>query len=70
MSEQNDYLDKKVIELLHEHGVACGGNWSAMYMCAIRNGMPDVYAAMEDRSYTVIELHRIIETELEKKGGE
>lgn len=68
MSEQNEYLDKKVAEFVHTHGVACGGNWASMYMWAIRNGMPDVYASLEDhRSYNEIELYRIIETELEAR---
>lgn len=68
MSEQNDYLDKKVAEFVHKHGVACGGNWAAMYMWAIKNGMPDVYDSMDGRrSYSEIELYRIIEMELEDR---
>lgn len=70
MAEPNAYLDKKVAEFVHKHGVACGGNWASMYMWAIRNGMPDVYASLEDhRSYTEIELYRIIETELGGRKG-
>lgn len=67
MSEPNAYLDKKVVEFVHKYGIACGGNWGAMYMWAIKNGMPDVYDAMENRNYSALELHGIIEAELKDR---
>lgn len=60
-------MSQEVAAFIHEHGVACGGNWSSMVMWAIRNGLPNVYAGMEDRSYNEIELYRIIATELENR---
>lgn len=63
--------DKRYSEFIKTYGVACGGNWTAMLLSAIKNGMPDVYAKMESRNYEFVELLKIIETELEnRKRGE
>lgn len=47
---------------IKKHAIACGGNWSAMLMSAIENGLPDVYQQMEDRSYSFVELYEILES--------
>lgn len=52
-------------EFIHRYAVACGGDWGAMFMSAIRNGLPDVYAEMDDnRAYTVVEMADIIEAHI------
>jgi len=62
----DDNLVKKVNKFIEKYGVACGGNWSSMLMSTIKNGLPDVYTKMEDRSYKFEELYTIIEENLSK----
>lgn len=52
--------EARFTKLLREHAVCCGGNWSAMLMSAIRSGLPELYAAMPDRSYGFPELVSLI----------
>lgn len=51
---------KEVGDFVHKHGIAHGGNWSAMFMSAIRYGAPEIFKNMEDRSYDFRELYDII----------
>ena len=48
-------------EFINQYGIACGGDWAQMTMQAIKNGLPEVYAKLEDRSYTFTELWKIVE---------
>lgn len=58
--------DKAVARFIRDHGEACGGNWAAMAMSAIRNGLPDVYRELpEDQSFDLIELYNIIANSIE-----
>lgn len=52
--------DEKVVAFIKEHGTACGGNWTAMLMSAIHNGLPEVYKKMKDRQYSFQELIAIL----------
>lgn len=57
--------NQPLAEFVRKHGVACGGNWAAMLMSAIRSGLPDEFAKLDDgRSYTLAELAAIIEANL------
>lgn len=60
MKDRNTFAD-----FVNEHAVACGGNWGQMLMSAIKNGLPDVYAGLEDREYEFVELVEIIESHLD-----
>lgn len=60
-------LGHKVSAFVHEYGTAHGGNWSAMFMSAIRRGAPEVFEKMEDKSYDFKELYDIIEEIVRKK---
>lgn len=57
-------MNSKVLQFVREHAVACGGDWTAMLMSAIRDGMPEVWATMQPREYTFVELWNIIEENL------
>lgn len=56
--------DAAVVAFIKEYGMACGGNWSAMLMSAIQHGLPEVFEAMEDRSYSFNELFATIKANL------
>ena len=46
---------------IKKHGVACGGNWTAMLMYTIKNGLPKIYKAMDDdKEYSYEELYKIL----------
>jgi len=34
--------EQRFIDLVHEHALACGGNWSAMLLSVIKGGLPVV----------------------------
>ncbi len=56
-------------EFIKKYGVACGGNWGAMIMTAIKNGAPELYDSLDDnKEYDMIELFDLIEEYL-KEGG-
>ena len=52
--------EEEVAQFVKEHGIACGGNWAAMFMSAIRRGLPEVFEAMEDKQYDFVELQEVI----------
>tara|TARA_R100000306_G_C4267866_1_gene88616 strand:- start:54 stop:272 length:219 start_codon:yes stop_codon:yes gene_type:complete len=56
----NELKSEGVALFVKEHAIACGGNWAAMLMSAIRRGMPKVFEAMEDKEYEFEELHEVI----------
>ena len=61
----------RVGAFINKHAVACGGNWGAMVMSAIKNGLPDVYAKLEDgREYEFVELCEIIANNLPEEETE
>ena len=51
---------KKIARFIKKHGVACGGNWAAMLMYTIKNGLPKIYEAMDDKEYSYEELYKIL----------
>jgi hypothetical protein len=54
-------MNKKIAEFIKKYGIACGGNWTEMFMTAIKNGLPDVYDSMSDKKeYSFEELFKII----------
>lgn len=61
---QQELCDEAVTAFIKTHGVACGGNWAAMLMSAIKSGLPEVYKNLEDRSYSFEELCEIIEANI------
>lgn len=55
-----------VADFVNQHAIACGGNWGAMLMSAIKNGLPKVYEELDDdRDYEFSELFAIIEQNIE-----
>jgi hypothetical protein len=52
--------DILVVDFVKQHAVACGGDWSAMLMSAIKSGLPEVFQKMEDRSWSFVELFEVI----------
>ena len=50
----------KAMDFVKEHGIASGGNWSAMVMKAIKHGLPKVFKEMPDREYEFEELIYIV----------
>ena len=50
----------KAMNFVKEHGIASGGNWSAMVMKAIKHGLPKVFKEMPDREYEFEELIYIV----------
>ena len=54
-------MEKCVADFVKKYGTACGGNWSAMLMSAIRNGLPYEYKKLnDDKAYEFGELFDII----------
>ena len=61
-NEVSSEANTKVADFIKEYGIACGGNWAAMLMYAIENGLPEVYKELDDiKSYRFDELFVIIE---------
>ena len=58
--KDNNMKEKEVAQFVKEHGIACGGNWAAMFMSAIKRGLPEVFKEMEDKEYDFEELYVII----------
>jgi len=56
----NEQKSERVALFVKEHGIACGGNWAAMLMSAIRRGLPEIFKEMEDKRYEFEELHEVI----------
>tara|TARA_R110002020_G_C15788026_1_gene729878 strand:+ start:185 stop:406 length:222 start_codon:yes stop_codon:yes gene_type:complete len=56
VEEKND----RIASFIKEHGIACGGNWAAMLMSAIKRGLPETFKNMEDKEYEFDELAKII----------
>ena len=51
----------KVARFIKKYGIACGGNWTAMLMYTIKNGLPKIYEAMDDdKEYSYEELYKIL----------
>jgi hypothetical protein len=58
---ENMTESKKIAMFIKKHGVACGGNWTAMLMYTIKNGLPKIYKAMDDdKEYSYEELYKIL----------
>jgi alpha-D-ribose 1-methylphosphonate 5-triphosphate synthase subunit PhnI len=52
---------QNVANFIKEYGLACGGNWAAMLMSAIKRGLPKVHEELDgDKEYTLDELFVII----------
>ena len=65
MSEKKDKKRaKKVGEFIRNHGTAHGGNWTAMLMSAIRDGLKETFEKMEDKEYSYYVLYAIIDKEV------
>ena len=56
----NEQKSERVALFVKEHGIACGGDWSAMLMSAIKRGLPETFKSMEDKEYEFFELLEII----------
>ena len=70
MSEKKDKKRaKKVGEFIRNHGTAHGGNWTAMFMSAIRDGLKETFEKMEDKEYSFEELYDIIDKEINSLDG-
>ena len=53
--------DIKIKELVKTHGIACGGNWTAMLMSAIRNGLPEIWKKLDhNKEYEFTEVWDIL----------
>jgi aerobic-type carbon monoxide dehydrogenase small subunit (CoxS/CutS family) len=63
--KDNNMKEEQVAQFVKEHGIACGGNWAAMLMSAIKRGLPEVFKGMEDKEYEFDELYVIIADSLE-----
>ena len=51
-----------IYEFINKHAFACGGNWAAMLLSAIKNGLPEVYDNLDaDKNYSFAELYKILE---------
>ena len=65
MSEKKDKKRaKKVWSFIMKHGEAHGGNWTAMFMSAIRDGLPKTFEKMGDKSYSYEEVYAIVDKEV------
>lgn len=64
MSKPNEVIPEaqiKAADFIAEYGIACGGNWAAMLMYAIENGLPEVYKELDDnKSYRFDELYEVL----------
>jgi len=60
-NEVSSEANTKVADFIKEYGIACGGNWAAMLMHAIENGLPEVYKELDDnKSYRFDELYEVL----------
>ena len=57
---KHEQKEELLAQFVKEHGIACGGNWAAMFMSAIKRGLPEVFKEMEDKEYDFEELYVII----------
>ena len=57
---KHEQKEELLAQFVKEHGIACGGNWAAMLMSAIKRGLPEVFKEMEDKEYDFEELYVII----------
>jgi len=51
-------------EFVSRHCIACGGNWTAMFLTGIKNCFPDFYKKMPKKNYSFEEVARILEDDL------
>lgn len=59
--KRNEQLDREMAHFVNTHAVACGGDWCAMAMSAIRYGIPHVFAKLDrEKIYHFKELFDII----------
>jgi len=55
----------KFTAFVQTYGIACGGNWSATLLSAIRQGLPEVYKQLkDDKDYSFCELVEVIKDNL------
>ena len=64
---KHEQKEELLAQFVKEHGIACGGNWAAMLMSAIKRGLPEVFKGMEDKEYEFEELCVII---VDSLGGQ
>lgn len=75
LHDRSEWLDHKIItEFVKKFGVACGGNWAAMYISAIRHGAPELMEELDrfpdDHLFNVCELESLLAAHLKVKAFE
>ena len=72
---RSTWLENKIVtEFVKKFGEACGGNWTAMFMSAIRNGAPELMEELdrfpEDHLFNVFELRSLLAAHIRVKTYE